>query len=221
MSLAIPNNIGFRRRQRPTPPYKAPIMANAFFRVLPTDLPLLEIELGAPLDLPGTLHTKPFLASLRLNSRVRNDSAVRTLGYWQDDFLHHLDAAGKAMIQLQLQSYTSTYEYYGTEYVVMDLSIQAAQPAPLVPLVPAADTTDEISNDIPGDTTDVLQDPQGTGAQLTITPAAPAQPAVSPVQIQIEPPQAPAQPADNPVRTARIPPAPIRPQAPTRNLLRS
>lgn len=190
MSIAMPMAMPRIRRQ-PQPPTKIGSIMLSHIHLL--DLTAMDEPIGTPMDLPATILGNPYIAQVRL-TKVQAVPGLVTSLEWQQALLQELDGCAKVMRQLGQTTYTSSWDIHdGRQQYLFAIS--------LVPNPP--DTGNDTGNpDQPNtsndDTVVTLQDPQGSGAALTITPDQPGNDT-----------------AANPVRTQRpLPPSPPRPLSP-------
>lgn len=128
MSLAIPFYQSIRRRPKPLRPYEATMIYTQYIRFDADQLRALEINLGDPFEFVGVILGKPYRVQGVCKSRQPH-TAIPQAGHWQNDLLANLDAAAKAMTQLQLPEQRWAWEWIGAEYVVMDLAILPVEDA--------------------------------------------------------------------------------------------
>lgn len=132
MSLAIPVQQQLRRRPKPLNPYKATMVQTQYIRFEADQLRALEIELGASFSFVGSILGRPHNVTGECSHRSAH-MAMQQAGHWQNDILANIDAAAKAMTQLQLPEQRWTWEWVGPEYVRMDVAILPIESAPPPP----------------------------------------------------------------------------------------
>ena len=100
-----------------------------YIRIEPDQLRALEINLGDPFAFVGVILGRSVRVQGACASRQPH-TAIPQAGHWQNDLLANLDAAAKAMTQLQLDEQRWSWEWVGAEYVVMDLAILPIEDVP-------------------------------------------------------------------------------------------